>query len=432
MISVQELRQAIAESQTLGTDVPVERRDYFSWLNQATSNHLIKAIVGFRRSGKSYLLKMLSQSLISKGVPQTNIFYLNFENDLLKEIKTVSELRQIWEIYQREVADINKPIYLFWDEIQLVQDWEKLVRAIYEQGKDNLFISGSNSKLLSGELSSSLSGRSLSLEIKPFSFREYLSFLQIDAQNYYSQKQKIDQAFSFYLRRGGIYEQFRLLPEMARTYHDGLIQKIILDDIIKRYRVDNVNVLKETFEFIRGNVTSTLSLRKIVGRLENQGLNVSTTTIENYLRYWASAYAIERLTKFDYKLSRVFARSAKYYLVDNSFISGRQEADEKRLENLVYNELIRIYGRESVFFGQNENGYEVDFVVNYEGKFLCFQVCLRLTEENSKREFGNLELAQKHLSGDGIVLYLDNALNTTSSKLSAQPVIEWLLLTHER
>ena len=426
MISVQDLRQAIQESQALGTDTPVERKDYFSWLSQATSNHLIKAIVGFRRSGKSFLLKMLSQSLISKGVPQTNIFYLNFENDLLREVKTVQELRQIWEIYQREVADIKKPIYIFWDEIQLVQNWEKLVRAIYEQGKYNIFISGSNSKLLSGELSSSLSGRSLSLEIKPFNFKEYLAFLKVDPKNYYSQKQKIDQAFSFYLYRGGIYEQFRLLPDMARTYHESLVQKIILDDIVKRYQVDNVNVLKETFEFVQGNITSTISIRKIVGRLENQGLKVSTTTIENYLRYWSSAYAIERLTKFDYKLSRVFSRTAKYYLIDNSFIEGRHEADEKRLENLVFNELIRKYGRENVFFGQNENGYEVDFIVNKDGKFLCFQVCLRLTDENSKREFGNLELAQKSLGGSGTVLYVDNSL-TSHSSVSAQPVIEWLL-----
>lgn len=427
MISVQELRQAIIESQEMGTVIPVERKEYLYWLNKAASSNLIKAVVGFRRSGKSFLLKMLSKSLINKGVPQSNIFYLNFENDLLKEVKTARELRQIWEVYQREVADINKPIFIFWDEIQLVQNWEKLVRTLYEQGKYNIFISGSNSKLLSGEFSSSLAGRSLSLEIKPFNFKEYLDFLKIDFQDYYSQKQIIDKAFTFYLRRGGICEQFKLSELLAGNYHDGLVQKIILDDIIKRYQVDNVNVLKETFEFVRGNVTSPLSLRKIVGRLEDQGIKVSITTIENYLRYWISTYAIEKLVKFDYKLSRVFSRTAKYYLVDNSFINGRHEADEKRLENLVYNELIRKYGRENVFFGQEENGYEIDFVVKDKKKFLCFQVCLHLTEENSKREFGNLELARKHLRGSGIVLYLDKNQVPLSSKFPAQPVIEWLI-----
>jgi len=427
MIYVQELRQAVAESQEIGTIVPVERKEYLSWLNKAVSNNLIKAIVGFRRSGKSFLLKMLSRSLIYKNVSKSNVCYLNFESDLLKEVKTVVELRQIWELYLREIADINKPIYIFWDEIQLVQNWEKLVRSLYEQGKYNIFISGSNSKLLSGEFSSTLSGRCLSLEIRPFSFREYLDFLNINFQDYYSQKQKIDKAFVFYLRRGGLYEQFRLSESLARNYHDGLVQKIILDDIIKRYQVDNVNVLRETFEFVRGNVTSLLSLRKTVGRLEEQGIKVSITTIENYLRYWISAYAIDKLTKFDYKLSRVFTRSAKYYLIDNSFIEGRHEADEKRLENLVYIELVRKYGRENVFFGLEENGYEVDFVVNNRGKFLCFQVCLHLTDENSKREFGNLGLANKYLKGNGVVLFLDNRLTSSSQNRSARPVIEWML-----
>src|SRR3990167_3810497 len=327
MISIQKLKQAIFESQELDQTKLVKRKEYLEWLSKATHNPLIKAVVGFRRSGKSFLLKMLSRSLIDSGVSSSNIFYLNFENDLLIDIKNVKDLRHLWEMYLREMANLTSPIYIIWDEVQLVQGWEKLVRSLYEQNKYNIFISGSNSKLLSGELSSSLSGRSLELEIRPFSFKEYLDFLKINFKDYYSKKQKIDKAFAFYLLRGGIYEQFKLPELLARNYHEGLVRKIILDDIIKRYQVDNVNVLKETFEFVRGNVTSPLSLRKIVGRLEEQGIKVSVTTIENYLRYWGSAYAIEKLTKFDYKLSRVFARTAKYYLVDNLFISGREEAN---------------------------------------------------------------------------------------------------------
>ena len=426
MISVQELRQAIAESRDLGTTVPVSRNDYFSWLSQGSKSRLIKAVVGFRRSGKSFLLKMLSKSLIEKGLAVENIFYLNFENDLLQNIKTVSDLRHIWEIYLRELANVNKPIYIFWDEIQMVKNWEKLVRTLYEQGKYNIFISGSNSQLLSGELSSSLSGRSLNLEIKPFSFTEYLQYLKLDHNDYYSQKSAIDSAFAIYLQRGGLCEQFNLKDSLAANYSEGLVQKIILDDIIKRYNIDNVNLLKETFSFVRGNITSTLSLRRIVGRLEEQGLSVAPTTIENYLRYWTSAYALEKLTKFDYKLSRVFNRTAKYYLVDNIFIPGREENKEKRLENLVYNELVRRYGRENIYFGQEENGYEVDFLINKDYHYLAFQVCLSLNENNSKREFGNLEFVKKHLDSKGVVLYLDKEIGLDGNS-PAKPVIEWLL-----
>ncbi|PIP63835.1 hypothetical protein COW97_00405, partial [Candidatus Roizmanbacteria bacterium CG22_combo_CG10-13_8_21_14_all_34_12] len=203
MISLQKLKQAISESREFGLIIPVKRPAYSSWLEKSINNKLIKAVVGFRRSGKSFLLKILSKSLIDQGSPIANIFYLNFENDLLNNIKSVQELRNIWEVYLREIADPNFPIYIIWDEIQLVTGWEKLIRSLYEQGKYNIFISGSNSNLLSGELSSSLSGRSLKLEIKPFSFQEYLDYCKIDRGLYYSNKQKIDKAFSTYLKRGG-------------------------------------------------------------------------------------------------------------------------------------------------------------------------------------------------------------------------------------
>lgn len=426
MISLQKLQQAMLESREFGSVTPVDRREYLSWLEKSIDNKLIKAVVGFRRSGKSFLLKILTRSLLDKGVPISNIFYLNFENDLLNNIKTVHNLRNVWEVYLREIANLDYPIYIIWDEIQLILGWEKLIRSLYEQGKYNIFISGSNSDLLSGELSSSLSGRSLKLEIKPFSFLEYLDYYKIDTASYYSEKEKIDQAFSIYLQRGGIAEQFSLDEGFLLNYQSGLVQKIILDDIIKRYSVDNVNVLQEVFEFISGNITSIISLRKIVNRLDEQGLKVSTTTIDNYINYWQTSYAIEKLNKFDYRLSRVFNRTSKYYVIDNLLIKGREESNEKRLENLVYIELTRRYGRENVYFGQDPNGYEIDFVVKKEDKFMFFQVCIELNDKNAKREFGNLELINKYIKGQGIVLFLDDVRSNSDSRLCT-PVIEWLI-----
>jgi len=426
MISLQKLRQAISESREFGLIIPVKRPAYSSWLEKSINNKLIKAVVGFRRSGKSFLLKILSKSLIDQGSPISNIFYLNFENDLLNNIKSVQELRNIWEVYLREIADPNFPIYIIWDEIQLVTGWEKLIRSLYEQGKYNIFISGSNSNLLSGELSSSLSGRSLKLEIKPFSFQEYLDYCKIDRGLYYPNKQKIDKAFSTYLKRGGIAEQFNLDEQFLSNYELGLVQKIILDDIVKRYSIDNVNILQEVFDFVSGNITSTISLRKIVNRLNDQGLKVSTTTIDNYIRYWQTSYAIEKLNKFDYRLSRVFSRTSKFYCVDNILIKGREESNEKRLENLVYIELTRRFGRENIYFGQDPNGYEIDFIVKNDDKFIFFQVCLQLNDKNSKREFGNLKLVNKYLKGKGIVLFLDDIRINSDSK-NCIPVIEWLI-----
>ncbi|MCJ7739966.1 ATP-binding protein [Candidatus Microgenomates bacterium] len=426
MISLQKLQQAMSESREFGSVIPIKRNEYLSWLEKSMNNRLIKAVVGFRRSGKSFLLKILSKSLIDRGTLSSNIFYLNFENDLLSNIKTVQHLRNIWEEYLREIADPDHPIYIIWDEIQLISGWEKLVRSLYEQGKYNIYVSGSNSNLLSGELSSSLSGRSLQLEIKPFSFREYLDYRGIKSDSYYCEKQKIDRAFSVYMQRGGIAEQFGLEEPFVSNYQSGLIQKIILDDIVKRYSIDNVNILQEVFEFICGNITSTISLRKIVNRFDEQGLKVSTTTIDNYIGYWQTSYAVEKLNKFDYRLSRVFDRTSKYYCIDNLLIKGREESNEKRLENLVYIELTRRYGRKNVFFGQDQNGYEIDFVVKNDNKFMFFQVCMVLNDKNVKREFGNLELINKYLKGQGTVLFLDDARSNPDSG-SCTSVIEWLI-----
>ena len=426
MISLQELQQVIAESQGFGSIIPVSRNEYLSWLEKSADNRLIKAVIGFRRSGKSFLLKMLSKTLIDRGIPQSNIFYLNFENDLLKSIKTVRELRTVWEMYLREIADIQKPIFVIWDEIQLVNSWEKLVRTLYEMGKYTIFISGSNSNLLSGELSASLSGRCLTLEVYPFSFREYLDYSKVDAASYYFNKLAIDKAFSVYLLRGGIAEQFELKEPFIQNYRSGLVQKIILDDIIKRYAIDNVNVLQEVFEFISGNITSVMSLRKIVNRLSDQDLRVSANTIDHYIGYWKTSYALEKLHKFDYRLSRVFDRTSKYYVIDNLLIEGGVDADEKRLENLVYIELTRRYGQKNVFFGQDPNGYEVDFVVKIGEKFRFFQVCLELNDKNTKREFGNLALINKYMNGQATVLYRDDR-RTKSDSQPCLPVVEWLL-----
>jgi len=220
-----------------------------------------------------------------------------------------------------------------------------------------------------------------------------------------------------YLRRGGIAEQFDLNDDLARNYQEGLIQKIILDDIIKRYQIDKINILKESFNFICGNITSTLSLRKIVSRLENQGLTISTTTLDNYIYYWQTAYAINKVTRFDNKLSKVFDRTAKYYTIDNLLISGREESDEKRLENLIYIELVRRYGRENINFQRDSNGYEIDFVVKKDNKLEYFQVCLYLNDKNVKREARNI----RHT-----VLTLKD-IRTKSDPINIMPVIEWLL-----
>ncbi|EKE06399.1 MAG: ATPase [uncultured bacterium] len=426
MISLQLLNQAILESKNFDQNLSIKRDNYFDVLKEASKNKLIKAIVGFRRSGKSHLLKMLSHELQKEGVLSKNIFFLNFENDLLNEIKTVRELRILWEMYLVNIANPKEDIYIIWDEIQLVDKWEKLVRTLYEQGKYNIFISGSNSKLLSGEFSTSLSGRCLEFEILPFSFMEFLEKSNINHNNYYENREEIDIAFNLYLKRGGLPEQFDLDDDSSKKYIDNIIQKILIDDIVKRYGVEKINTLKEVFDFVKGNITSTTSLRKISERIKNQGIKVSLATVDNYLYYWQTSYSLNKLSKFDYQLKRIFEKSNKYYCVDNLLIPGGDESDEKRLENLVYCELIRRYGRKNIYYAQNENGYEIDFLVNQDNKKSFFQICYTLNDGNSKREFGNLKIINNYIKGTGKLLYL-NDQRTNFKENGAVSVIEWLL-----
>jgi len=428
MISLKVLEVAIRESRRLDPKKSIKRPKYLNLLKKASENMLIKAIVGFRRAGKSYLLKMLSKSLVSNGVPEENIFFLNFENDLLNKVRTVKQLRILWEMYLQNIPNTKKQIYIIWDEVQLVKNWEKLVRTLYEQGIYNIFISGSNSQLLSGELGSSLSGRCLEFEILPFSFSEFLESKKIKFDRYFGdKKEEIDKALNIYLRRGGLPEQFELNGELSEKYIDNLIQKILLDDIVNRYKIIGINTLKEIFDFVKGNITSTTSLRKISERLKNQDIPVSVTTIDNYLYYWQTSYALSRLSKFDYQIKRIFDKTNKYYVIDSILIPGREENDEKRLENMIFLELVRRYGRKNIWYGQNENKYEVDFLVDKEDKREVFQVCMNLTDENSKREFGNIELVKKYLKNtQGNVLYLnDQRINFENQ--NAKSVIEWLL-----
>ncbi|RMD65912.1 ATP-binding protein, partial [Candidatus Pacearchaeota archaeon] len=401
VINVRQLRRARREARVLPRGKRVAREDYWQWLQEAEKSRLIKTIVGFRRVGKSFLLKMWLREL-EKKYGRENVLYLNFESDWLREVKTVQELRQVWEMYVKEIAKAGEKVVI-WDEVQVVKEWEKLVRQLYEMGGVRIWLSGSNSSLLSGELASALAGRNLSLLVQPFSFREFLEYKGIRV-DYEENEEAVERALRVYLRRGGLGEQLDLSQELAKNYRDNLLQKVIIDDIAQRFKVRNVRVLKDIFEFVAGNVSSVVSLRRIAGQLENQGIKVSIETVDNYLHYWQEAFALARVDKLDYKLGRVFRRVGKYYVVDNLFIRGGEENDEKRLENLVYWELRRRWGGEKVFYGKKEGRYEVDFIVMKNGEKEYIQVCWRLHEGNVKRELGNLDLAEKYGGGRGKLL----------------------------
>lgn len=432
MLTIDQIKTVITDSKEISVEKEVERMRYLEWLKRGAGSRLIKVISGFRRSGKTFLLKQLSKNIEkSGGVPFWNICFLNFEHDLLSKIKDVEDLRNLFDLYIKNIAVPNKPVYLVFDEIQNIKDWEKLVRTLYEKGGYNIFISGSNSQLLSGELSSSLSGRFIELKIYPFDFKEYLQFNNIQVNrddNYYRQKDLIDNLYQKYLLYGGLPEQFNLEEEFKNNYLEALIQKIILDDIVKRFQIRKAFLLSELFQFVIGNMTSHLSLRKICNAFKSQGIDISVPTLNRYLAYFQSAYVFFKLSRFSYKLYTLFEKNNKYYAVDNLLLNFDFISREKKLENVIAGFLIKKYGLQNVFFGMEDKGYEVDFIVKQKvGRFLIIQVCLYLTDENKKREIGNLQVANKYLKGDRLVVVEADLRKEKKEKVKVKTVVEYLL-----
>lgn len=433
MITLDDLKKVLADSREIAVETEVLRKGYLDWLFQASSHKPMKVVTGFRRSGKTFLLKQTARFLEQeKNIPYWNIFFLNFEHDLLVGVNDAGVLRQVFEMYLQNVADLKRPIFLFLDEIQKVSGWEHFVRTLYESGKYNIFLSGSNSQLLSGEFTTSLAGRFVELTVFPFNFKEFLAFHKIvleDDEDYYKHRNVINNYYSQYLNRGGIPEQFGLSDDLAKNYFEGLLQKVILDDIATRYKIDMVPILRPIFQFMAGNVTSSLSLRKMSNILKEQGINISVPTLDSYLYYFETAFSILPLKRFDYKLYSVFEKTNKFYFVDNLLLDFDYVSSEKKLENLVFISLIRKYGRDKVFFGRDKNGYEVDFVVKKDSNNFCiFQVCLQLNSENEQREIGNAKLAKKYLKGEAKVIVERDVRKDKSGK-GVVNIIDFLMET---
>ncbi len=283
------------------------------------SDKPISVITGIRRSGKSFLLKNLYKKLLKKNIPVQNILFLNFEDDRLNNYLEIKELRQIYEMFLSH-ADKNSPVYLFFDEIQNIPAWEKFIRTIYDSTNHRIYISGSNAKLLSQEFATTLGGRLLEYTLYPFSFKELLNFTKIKYENAFERaenKTEIDKFLQKYISFGGLPETFNLSDKSKVTYRKSLLDKIIINDIITRFRLQSVNLLTDILYFLEKNAGKLISYKKIA--------NVSKTnekTVEQYISYLNTAYIIEKLKKFSWKTKAIFDKNKKFYFIDNLFCAN--------------------------------------------------------------------------------------------------------------
>ena len=359
----------------------IKRELYLRKIRDSYDSELIKVIMGIRRCGKSVLLLQIIEELKQKGINEDHIIYINFEDyDFIE----YTEAKKFNKNKKEKIKDSNK-YYLLFDEIQNVQDFELVINSFRATMNVSIFITGSNSKLLSGELATVLTGRFISIKMMPFTYSEFIELKK--SKN----EEKTENTLEEYIEWGGMPLIYNTTSEQERKmYLKDLYNSIILKDIVERNNIKDITLLNRIIQFMMENIGGILSSNSIAGYLKNEKINTSVDTVMNYIDYITTSSIFNKVNRYDIRGKSVMATLEKYYLTDLGLLTLKSSPIEKktggRLENIVYNELIaRGY---DVYIGKTEKG-EVDFVVEKFGQREYIQVADYLSsEEVIKREFG--------------------------------------------
>lgn len=359
----------------------IKRELYLRKIRTLYDSELIKIIIGARRSGKSVLLMQIMDELRQKGIDENHIIYMNFEDFDNYEY---TDLKKFNQFVKSKIID-DKKYYLFFDEIQNVNEFERVINSFRATLNVSIFVTGSNSKILSGELSTILAGRYVSIKMTPFTFSEYL-----EARNANEKIENIDEAFLEFIEWGGmpqIYNASSLIEK--KMYLNDLYNTVILKDIIQRHNIKDINLLNRVIQFVMENIGGVVSANSIAKFLKTEKINTTTDTVLNYIDFITDSMFINKVNRYNIRGKIVMSLLEKYYLADLGILQLKKSPIEKkiggRLENIVYNELIaRGY---EVYIGKTDKG-EIDFVVNDFGNIFYIQVADYLSsEEVVKREF---------------------------------------------
>lgn len=362
------------------------REEYTNKIYSYTGNRLIKVLIGQRRVGKSYILRQLSAKLVENGVNKNNIFFVNRELSDFDFIKTHKDLDTLFKLYKEKINPSGR-IYLFIDEIQNIDGWEIFVNSYSQDYIDDyeLFISGSNSKMLSGELATLLSGRYVSFQILPLSFGEFIGI---------SGREKNRQSYIEYMQSGGLPELFQLSnDEVKRNYISALKDTVLLKDIIQRHSIKDTRLLEDIFNYLVNNASNLISVRNISNYFRSSGRKTSYDTVSAYIGFIEDTYLVYRAERYNIKGKETIAGNCKYYINDLSFnnflYKGFGYGAGYLLENLVYLELIR-FGFD-VYVGSIRDK-EVDFVAIKGDRTIYLQSTYSLSDAQTiNREYSALE-----------------------------------------
>ena len=394
------------------------REKYLSKIRPFYDQDLIKVIMGIRRSGKSVILLQIIGELKEKGIKESQIIYINFEYEDYSFIKNDNDLH---EFIKSKITSKEK-YYLFFDEIQNVENWEKAINSFKASKNVSIFITGSNSDLLSGELATHLAGRYVSFKVYPFTFKEVCKLKNIE------EKKDLEEAFNDYIIWGGLPQRFMLTDEMQiKTYLSDVYDSIIVKDIISRFNIKDLDLFNRIVEYIVTTPAQNFSAENLSNYFINKdNREVSKITLYNYLEYMVKAMVINKADRYDVRGKRILNGKYKYYLTDLGIGQimnvGKRLQLGAYLENIVYNELIS--SGYDVKVGNLEKG-EIDFIATRFKEKIYIQVAYILADDKViDREFGAYRTIEDNYPK--YVLTMDK-FDFSQDGIIHKNVIDWLL-----
>ncbi len=357
----------------------IKRELYLNQIIEYIDKPFIKVITGIRRSGKSVLLKLIQQELINKSINRNNIIYINFESF---EFSDINEAKKLYSFIRNKIIK-NKKYYLIFDEIQNVEGWEKAINSFTVDFNVDIFITGSNSHLLSSELATYLSGRYIQFTIYTLSFKEFLQF-----KKHYSDTKPQDNYSEFknYLRYGGFPAIHTTNFTIEQTYKIvfDIYSSVILRDVIQRYKFRDIDLLERVVRYIFDNIGNKFSAKNISDYFKSQNRKLDINTIYNYINALESSYIIHRIPRYNIRGKEILKTNEKYFVSDQSLIYSimgyRDSKISGILENIVMLELKR--RGYNVFIGKIDN-LEVDFIAEKKDKRIYIQVSYKITEQST-------------------------------------------------
>lgn len=392
----------------------IERKEYLEKLKKWKDKDLIKVIIGIRRCGKSTLFDIYIDYLKSIGIEDNHIISVNLENPD-NEFDTYKELYK----YVKEQIKDKKQYYVFLDEVQKVSDFQKAVDGLYIMKNVDVYITGSNAYLLSGELATLLTGRYIEIKMYPLSFKEYLNYYKKDAD---------EKMYLNYINRSSFPYALKLEEESEiDDYLDALYNTIIVKDIGLRKKIADTTMLRTVARFMFNNIGNCLSIKKIADTLTSDGRSISVHTVESYLESLVESYVFNKVSRFDIKGKQYLQSGEKYYATDVTMryaLLGRRNIDVGHiLENIVYLELIRRGYK--VYIGK-AGEKEIDFVAENKEGFTYFQVAYTTREKATlERELTPLQDINDHYPKYILTMDIDPIADYDGIK--KVNVLDWLL-----